>query len=88
MITVFCVQCPDRSLMGPYESMLSAQQAIADREPDPIEQNKYQIHPITPENRREKEEELGLRVVETWTLEKFDGEYVGQSPAEVIHINP
>lgn len=77
---------PDkRTPLGIYEDMRSAQEAVALAEPDLLLQCEYQIHPVKDQSDLTR---LKLKVIEVWTLEKFDGEYVGQAPVEVIHLPP
>lgn len=84
MLLFYVVIKPDKKpLETPFLTMQQAQTAIEAIEPDPLERNHYAIHPISQLS--------DLRVLnvtpnEKITLEKFDGEYVGQSPVEVINL--
>jgi hypothetical protein len=79
---MFVVLKPDKTpIETPFLDMASAQQAIAAVEPDVIEQGKYQIHPIRDPGDADR---LKLKVIVDWKLEKFDGEFVGQPPVEVL----
>ena len=85
---MFAAVKPDKKPLGLYATMKEAQDAIAADEPDIIKQGLYQIHPI-PDDPDERQELLGilkLKVIETWKIEKFDGEYVGQEPVEVVEL--
>lgn len=81
MTVFFAALKPDGKPLGAYESMLAAQEAIAIAEPDILVQSKYQIHPI---NEPQDADRLKLKVQIDWKLEKFDGEFTGQSPVEVL----
>lgn len=79
---MFVVLKPDKTpLPAPYLSMADAQTAIAKIEPDILVQSTYQIHPLQSSQDAER---LRIKVNVSWTLEKFDGEYVGQAPLEVL----
>jgi hypothetical protein len=85
---MFAAVKPDKSPLGLFITMKDAQDAIAADEPDIIKQGQYQIHPI-PEDPDEAQDLLGvlkLKIVETWKVEKFDGEYVGQEPVEIVEL--
>ena len=72
---------PDKSPLGIYPDMAAAQTAIACHEPCIIRQGLYQIHPIqSPKDA----DVLKLKINIHYCLEKFDGDYVGQAPIEVI----
>jgi hypothetical protein len=68
---------------SPFMTMGEAQQAIAAVEPDIVLQGKYSIHPI---HNLSDLKSLGVKHRETVTIEKFDGEYVGQAPVEVVEF--
>jgi hypothetical protein len=77
----FAALKPDKTPLGAYPSMKAAQDAIAADEPDVLRQSQYQIHPIqSPADA----DALKLKVCVHWKLEKFDGEFAGQAPAEVL----
>lgn len=79
---LYVVLKPDKTpLPAPYLSMADAQIAIAEIEPDVLAQAAYQIHPIASPADAER---LKIKVQIDWKLEKFDGEYVGQAPTEVL----
>jgi hypothetical protein len=72
---------PDKSPLGIYPDMGAAQRAIGIDEPDIIKQGLYQIHPIsTPADA----DALKLKIQISYRLEKFEGDYTGQAPVEVI----
>jgi hypothetical protein len=77
----FAVLKPDKTSLGAYASQRDAQDAIALVEPDIIEQGRYQIHQIQDPADAAR---LSLKVQVKWKLEKFDGEYLGQAPTEVL----
>lgn len=80
----FVVLKPDKKpLETPFLTMADAQQGIAALEPDVLEQSKYQIHPI---HQWSDLRQLSVKPMEKVKLEKFDGEYVGQAPVEVIEF--
>lgn len=67
-----------------FFSMADAQQAIADLEPDILLQAHYQVHPIFSLDDLDR---LKIKPqIEQVYVEKFDGEYVGQEPAEIIDL--
>jgi hypothetical protein len=72
---------PDKTPLGIYPDMGDAQGAIAIAEPCIIKQGLYQIHPIRTQGDADA---LKLKINISYRLEKFDGEYTGQSPVEVI----
>jgi hypothetical protein len=72
---------PDKTPLGIYPDMTSAQQAIAIDEPDVLKQALYQIHPISVPSDADA---LKLKINIHYRLEKFDGDYVGQAPVEVL----
>jgi hypothetical protein len=72
---------PDKSPLGIYPDMREAQKAIAIDEPCIIKQGLYQIHPIqSPKDA----DALKLKIDIHYRLEKFEGDYTGQAPIEVI----
>lgn len=72
---------PDKTPLGIYPDMGAAQAAIAVDEPCVIRQGLYQIHPIqTPKDA----DALKLKINIHYRLEKFEGDYAGQAPVEVI----
>jgi hypothetical protein len=72
---------PDKKPLGIYPDMAAAQTAIAIDEPDIIKQGLYQIHPIqSPKDA----DALKLKINIHYKLEKFDGDYIGQEPVEVL----
>ncbi len=80
----YVVLKPDKTPMeSPFLVMADAQTAIAEAEPDIVLQGKYSIHPI---HNLSDLKALGVKHRETVTIEKFDGEYVGQAPVEVIEF--
>lgn len=82
---LFVVLKPDKTPMErPFVDMGEAQDAIKAVEPDIVEQGKYQIHPI---NDPKDADRLRLKINVAWKLEKFEGEYVGQEPLEVLEGN-
>lgn len=60
---------PDRSPLGIYPDMASAQQAIAADEPDVLKQSLYQIHPISAPR---DVDALSLKLKIHFELVKFD----------------
>jgi hypothetical protein len=85
----FAVLKPDKTpIPDIFPDMSAAQRAIEELESCPIAQGKYQIHPISRENESADLERINIKAIEIWTLEKFDGEYVGQAPVEVKVILP
>lgn len=84
MSCIYVVLRPDKTPMAePFVNMADAQKAIAALEPDVIAQGAYQIHPITS---FEDLKRLNVKPMEKVRLEKFDGEYVGQAPVEVVEF--
>lgn len=82
---LYVVLRPDKTpLSEPFLDMGEAQRAIEHLESDTKVRETYQIHPISGPADAEA---LKIKVIETWTLEKFDGEYVGQAPVEVVECN-
>lgn len=80
----FVVLKPDKTPMeSPFMTMADAQAAVAQAEPDIVLQSNYRIHPI---HQISELKTLGVKHRETVTIEKFDGEYVGQPPVEVIEF--
>lgn len=81
----YVVLKPDKKpIETPFLDMASAQQAIAEVEPDIVRQAQYTIHPIS---QLSDLRQLSVRPCEKVKLEKFDGEYVGQEPVEVIEFH-
>ena len=78
---IYAVLNPDKTPMGAYPDMKAAQEAIAEAEPDIVLQGLYQIHPL---QHTKDAERLNLKVCVHWRLEKFEGEYAGQEPFEVL----
>lgn len=72
---------PDKTPLGIYPDMGAAQGAIERDEACVIRQGLYQIHPI---NTPGDADALKLKVQIHYRLEKFEGEYSGQAPVEVI----
>jgi hypothetical protein len=72
---------PDKSPLGIYPDMGAAQAAIAVDEPCIIKQGLYQIHPISSQKDADA---LKLKINIHYCLEKFDGDYAGQQPVEVL----
>lgn len=84
MLLFYCVLKPDKKpLETPFLTMQAAQEAVAAIEPDIIEQGKYRICPIS---KLSDLRDLNVRPCETVVIEKFDGEYVGQAPVEVVEF--
>lgn len=80
----FVVLKPDKTPMeSPFMTMEAAQQAVAAAEPNIVLQSNYRIHPI---HNLSDLKSLGVKHRETVTIEKFDGEYVGQAPVEVVEF--
>lgn len=80
----FVVLKPDKTpLQTPFLTMADAQTEINAIEADVLERSKYQIHPIS---QLSDLRQLSVKPCEKITLEKFDGEYVGQAPVEVIEL--
>lgn len=78
----YVVMKPDKKpVERPFLSQTDAQAEIERIEPDLLERNKYVIYPIS---QLSDLRDISVRPVEVVTLEKFDGEYVGQAPVEVI----
>jgi hypothetical protein len=72
---------PDKSPLGIYPDMGAAQAAIAVDERCIIKQGLYQIHPISSQKDADA---LKLKINIHYCLEKFDGDYAGQQPVEVL----
>jgi hypothetical protein len=84
-VLFYVVLKPDKTpLQTPFLSMADAQQEIDAVEQDVLERSKYQIHPIS---QLSDLRQLSVKPCEKITIEKFDGEYVGQAPVEVIEFN-
>lgn len=80
----YVVLKPDKTpLQTPFLTMADAQSEIDAVEPDVLERSKYQIHPIS---QLSDLRQLSVKPCEKITIEKFDGEYVGQAPVEVIEF--
>jgi hypothetical protein len=80
----FVVLKPDKTPMEtPFLTMGDAQKAVAAVEPDIVLQSNYRIHPI---HNLSDLKSLGVKHRETVIVEKFDGEYVGQEPVEVVEF--
>jgi hypothetical protein len=83
-VLFYVVLKPDKTPVdSPFLDMKSAQDEIDKIEPDPVVRSKYQIHPIS---QLSDLRQIGVKPCEKITLEKFDGEYVGQAPVEVIEL--
>lgn len=81
----YVVLKPDKTpLQTPFLTMADAQNEIDAVEPDVLERSKYQIHPIS---QLSDLRQLSVKPCEKITVEKFDGEYVGQPPVEVLEFN-
>jgi hypothetical protein len=80
-VIVYVAQKPDKSPLGIYPDMGAAQAAIAVDEPCIIKQGLYQIHPISSQKDADA---LKLKINIHYCLEKFDGDYAGQQPVEVL----
>lgn len=81
----YVVLRPDKTPMqSPFLDTTTAQTAIAAEEPDVLKQAKYQIHPI---HKLDDLKTLHVKHRETVRIEKFDGDYVGQAPVEVVEFN-
>lgn len=78
---VFVALKPDKTPLGVYPTLKEAQEGIAFYEPDVMAQCQFQIHPIRSS---QDAEQLKLKVQIHYCLEKYDGEYVGQAPVEVL----
>lgn len=78
---MFVALKPDKTPLGLYEDMGAAQAGIAAAEPDVLKQSLYQIHPIRSPRDADA---LKLKIEIHYCLEKFDGDYVGQAPIEVL----
>ncbi len=78
---MFVALGPDKKPLGLYPDMTAAQEGIAAAEPDVLKQSLYQIHPIRSPRDADA---LKLKIEITYCLEKFDGDYVGQAPIEVL----
>jgi predicted secreted hydrolase len=68
---IYAVRAPDGSVPGARASMKEAQDWIAEMESDPIEQGKWQIHPISSPADAEAAK---LRLHWHIRLEKFEGD--------------
>lgn len=80
----FVVMKPDKTPMeSPFMTMKAAQDAVAEVEPDIVLQSNYRIHPI---HNLSDLKALNVTQRETVVIEKFDGEYVGQAPVEVVEF--
>jgi hypothetical protein len=84
-VLFYVVLKPDKTpLQSPFLTMADAQQEIDAIEPDILERSKYQIHPIS---QLSDLRQLSVKPCEKITIEKFDGDYVGQPPVEVLEFN-
>jgi hypothetical protein len=84
-VLFYVVLKPDKTpLQTPFLTMADAQKEIEAVEPGVLERSKYQIHPIS---QLSDLRQLSVKPCEKITIEKFDGEYVGQAPVEVIEFN-
>lgn len=72
---------PDKSPLGIYADMRSAQEAIAVDEPDIVKQGTYQIHPIADPSDAER---LNLKVLWKIEIEKRNGDDQSQPPVEIV----
>jgi hypothetical protein len=80
----FVVLKPDKTPMEtPFATMSDAQVSIEAAEPDLVGRSRYQIHPV---HNLSDLKSLSVKHRETVTIEKFDGEYVGQAPVEVVEF--
>lgn len=80
----YVVLKPDKTPMeSPFMTMADAQAAVAQAEPDIVLQSNFRIHPI---HNLSDLKALSVTQRETVVIEKFDGEYVGQAPVEVIEF--
>ncbi len=80
----YVVLKPDKTPMeSPFVTMEDAQKGVAAVEPDIVLQSNYRIHPI---HNLSDLKALGVKHRETVIIEKFDGEYVGQEPVEVVEF--
>jgi RecG-like helicase len=78
----YVVMKPDRTpVETPFLTQTEAQQEIEAIEPDVLKRNHYVIYPIS---QLSDLRDISVKPCETITLEKFDGEFVGQAPVEVI----
>jgi hypothetical protein len=78
----YVVMKPDKTpVETPFLSMGEAQQEIEAIEPDVLRRNHYVIYPIS---KLSDLRDINVKPCESIVLEKFDGEYVGQAPVEVI----
>lgn len=81
----YVVLKPDKTPVdAPFLDMKSAQDEIDQLEPDAVKRSAYQIHPIS---QLSDLRQIGVRPCEKIRIEKFDGDYVGQAPVEVIEFN-
>jgi hypothetical protein len=84
-VLFYVVLKPDKTpLQTPFLTMKQAQDEIDAVEPVLLERSKYQIHPIS---QLSDLRQLSVKPCEKIRVEKFDGEYVGQAPVEVIEFN-
>lgn len=78
----YVVMKPDKTpVETPFLSQSAAQDAIGALEPDVMKQSNYVIYPIS---KLSDLRDINVKPCETATIEKYDGEYVGQAPVEVI----
>lgn len=84
MLPFYVVLRPNKTpVETPFLNMVAAQEEIKKLEPDEILQSRWQIHPIHNLNELKS---LGVKHRETVSIAKFDGEYVGQEPVEVVEF--
>jgi hypothetical protein len=84
-VLFYVVLKPDKKpIETPFLTMADAQAAIEAAEPDIVKQSLYRIAPIS---QLSDLRDISVKPCEKIKLEKFDGEYVGQAPVEVIEIN-
>lgn len=72
---------PDKTPLGLYADMRSAQDAIAVEEPDIVKQGLYQIHPIADSTDIDR---LKLKVIWKIEIEKRNGDDQSQPPVETV----
>jgi hypothetical protein len=83
-VLFYVVIKPDKTpVESPFLDMKSAQDEIERIEPDITLRSQYQIHPIS---QLSDLRQLSVRPCEKITIEKFNGEYVGQVAVEVIEF--
>jgi hypothetical protein len=83
-VLFYVVLKPDKKpVESPFLTMKDAQDEIERIEPDIVLRSQYQIHPIS---QLSDLRQISVKPCEKIKLEKFDGEYVGQAPVEVIEF--